>query len=102
MKFIGPVRKFHETANSLMVIPPNTAKSGHLFYSRLFTFHSLVQLLLPTFKLNGVSQPISVEYKMVHGLNQAVFKTYNFENLAIMNLSSFKLCFGTGLSCYVE
>ena len=41
----------------------------------MFTFHSLVQLLLPTVKLNGVNQPISIEYKMVHGLNQAVFTT---------------------------
>ena len=32
----------------------------------MFTFHSLVQFLLPTVKLNGVSQPISMEYKMVH------------------------------------
>ena len=27
-------------------------------------FHSLVQLLLPTVKLSGVSQPISIEYKL--------------------------------------
>ena len=53
----------------------NTAKSRYLFHSRLFTFHSLVQLLLPTVKLNGVSQSISIEYKMVNDLNQAVFKT---------------------------
>ena len=53
----------------------NTAKSRYLFHSCLFTFHSLVQLLLPKVKLNGVSQPISIEYEMVHGLNQAVFKT---------------------------
>ena len=47
----------------------------YFFPSHMFTFHSLVQLLLPTVKLNGVSQPISVEYKMVHGLIQAVFTT---------------------------
>ena len=40
----------------------------YFFPSHMFTFHSLVQLLLPTVKLNGVSQPISMEYKMVHGL----------------------------------
>ena len=51
------------------------AKSRYFFHSHLFTFHSLVQLLLPTVKLNGISQPISIEYKMVHGLNQAVFRT---------------------------
>ena len=32
---------------------------------------------------------------MVHGLNQAVFRTYNFENLAILDLSRFQLCFRT-------
>ena len=32
----------------------------------------------PVVKLNGIRQPISIEYKMVHGLNQAVFRTYNF------------------------
>ena len=45
------------------------------FLSGTFTFHSLVQLLLPMVKLNEVSQPISIEYKMVPGLIQAVFKT---------------------------
>ena len=33
----------------------------------------LVQLFLPSVKLDGVSQPISLEHKMVHGFNQAVF-----------------------------
>ena len=26
-------------------------------------------------KLNGTTKPISIEYKMVHGLNRAVFRT---------------------------
>ena len=47
----------------------------YFFPSHMFTFHSLVQLLLSKVKLNGVSQPISIEYKMVHGLIQAVFTT---------------------------
>ena len=51
------------------------AKSRYFFPSHMFTFHSLVQLLLPTVELNGVSQSISIEYKMVHGLIQAVFTT---------------------------
>ena len=38
------------------------------FPSHLLIFYSLVQL--PTVKLNGVSQPTSIEYKMVHGFNQ--------------------------------
>ena len=67
--------QFHEQANSLLVIPPKYGKTRYFFYSPLFTFHLLVQLLLPIVKLNGFSQPISIEYKMVHGLNQAVFRT---------------------------
>ena len=61
--------------NHIWVIQSKTAKSRYFFPSHMFTFHSLVQLLFPTVKLNGVSQPISIEYKMVHGLNQAVFTT---------------------------
>ena len=66
-KFISLVGKFCEKDKPFMVI--------YFFPSHMFTFHSLVQLLLPTVKLNGVSQPISIEYKMVHGLIQAVFTT---------------------------
>ena len=33
---------------------------GISFQSHLFTFHLLVQLLLPTVKLNGVSQEIQL------------------------------------------
>ena len=51
------------------------AKSKYRFHSHSFRFHSLVQFLLPMVKLNGVGQQISIEYKMVHSLNQAVFKT---------------------------
>ena len=47
----------------------------YFFPSHMFAFHSLVQLLLPTVKLNAVIQPISIKYKMVHGLIQAVFTT---------------------------
>ena len=53
----------------------NLEKSRYFFHSHLFEFHSLVKLLLPTVKLNGISHSISTEYKMVHGLNQAVFRT---------------------------
>ena len=35
------------------------------FPSHLFTFHTLVQLLLPTVKLNRVSLPISIDYKVM-------------------------------------
>ena len=62
----------------------NMAKSRYLFHSRLFMFHSLVQLLLPTVKLNGVSQPISIEYKMMHGLNQAGVNADFFQKYMIV------------------
>ena len=66
-----------------------TTKSRYFFPSHKFTFHSLVQFLLPRVKLNGVSQPISVEYKVVHGLIQAVITTQHFENLAVLDFSSY-------------
>ena len=50
-------------------IPENYQKECSLSYffpSHLFTFHSLVQSLLPTVKLNRVDQPVSREHKMVH------------------------------------
>ena len=74
-KFISPVRQFCEKDKSFMVIQAKTAKSRYFFPPQMFTFHSLVQFLLPMVKLNGVSQSISIEYKMVHGLIQAVFTT---------------------------
>ena len=86
VKFISPVRQFHGKANSLMVIPP---KYGKIWVSL-------------SFSLVYISLVATIEYKMVHGFNQAVFKPYNFENFAILNLPSFQLCFRTGLSCHVE
>ena len=71
-KFISRVRHFCEKDKSFKVIPSKTAKSRYFTPFHMFTFHSLVQSLLPMVKLNGVSQPISIEYKMAHGLNQAV------------------------------
>ena len=53
-----------------MVIKPKPCQR-YFFPSHLFTFYSLAQLLLPTVKLNGLSQKISIEYSMVHGSNQA-------------------------------
>ena len=38
--------------------------------------------------MNRVGQPISIEYKMVHDFDEAVFRTFNLENVAILNLSS--------------
>ena len=77
VKFVSPVWQFCEKANSLMVIPLKNSKiySSYCFHSRLFTFHLLVQLLLSMVKLNRVCQPISIEYKMVHGFKQNVFRT---------------------------
>ena len=56
-------------------IQPKTRKIRYSVPSHLFTFYSLVELVLPMVKLNGFSQPISIEYKMIHGFNQAVFRT---------------------------
>ena len=69
------MKQFCEKNKSFMVIQSKKAKSTYFFPSYMFTFHSLVQLLLPMVKLNGVSQLISIEYKMVHGLIEAVFTT---------------------------
>ena len=71
------------------------------FVSHWFTFYSLVQLLLLRAKSNGISHPISIEYKMVRGLNQAVFIAQNFKMFPISDLSSFQLWFRTGLKCYI-
>ena len=95
-------RAFFLKIISFTVITSKTAKYRYLFHSRLFTFHSLVQLLLPVVRLNEVRQSISIKYKMVHALNQAVFGTENFENLAILDFSSIQLCFRTGLRCHTE
>ena len=72
---LGPVRQFHEKAKTFMVITPKYGKILVSLSFSLLTFHSLVHLLLLTVKLIGVSQPVSIEYKMEHGLNQAVFRT---------------------------
>ena len=53
---------------------------------------------LPTVKLNGVSQPISTEHKMVQGVNKAVFNTKNFEQASVVTLSEKK----TGLSLQLQ
>ena len=83
-KFLGTFRRssllvllgsFMEKLTHSWLYHQNTSKSGNLFHSRLFTFQSLIQSLMPTAKMNRVSKPISIEYKTVHGFNQAVFKT---------------------------
>ena len=75
------VKQLCENTNSFMVIQPNPTKSSYLLPSHLFKFYSLVQLLIPTVKLNGASQPISIEYKMVHGFSQAAFKNLKFQSV---------------------
>ena len=50
-------------------------KSTRLPVFLMVTKHVAVQFPWLTIELNRVSQPISVENKMVHGLNQAVFRT---------------------------
>ena len=71
-KYISTVRQFCEKTNSYIIIESKMAKSRYVFSSHFFTFPLLVHLLLPTARLNGVSQSVSIEYKMVHGFSQAV------------------------------
>ena len=85
-KFISPVWQFCEKDKSFMVIQSKNCKTSVFFPSHMFTFHQLVQLLLPTVKLNGVSPPISIESKIVNGLNQA--KSGCVYNLKFRKLSN--------------
>ena len=61
------------------------------FCSIYFTFHLTILSLSQTVKLNRISQPISIEYKMVHGLQPKISKC----SLSWF-YSRFKLCFRTG------
>ena len=38
----------------------------------------------------------------MHGFKQAVFRTWTFENLALLYLCNFHLCFRTDIRCYIE
>ena len=69
-KFINHVIQFCEKDKSFMVIQSKKRQNLGICFllSGTFTFHSLVQLLLPMVKLNEVYQPISIEYKIVPGL----------------------------------
>ena len=69
-KFISHVIQYCEKDKSFMVIQSKKRQNLGIsvFLSGTFTFHSLVQLLLPMVKFNEVYQPISIEYKMVPGL----------------------------------
>ena len=72
--FVTIVKPFCKTPTISCFYSQKQGKFRYFFPSHLFQFYSLVQLLLPTVKLNRVSQPSSAKYKMVHGLNQAVFR----------------------------
>ena len=61
-----------------------------------------VKLSWLTSELNRVSQSISIQYKMMHDLNQAVFRTNNFKMFPILDFSSFQLCCRTSFRCYTE
>ena len=65
VRFIITLKQYcGKKINSFTVIPSKTAKSSYFFPSYLSTFPLLVQLLLPTVKLNRTDQPISIEYKI--------------------------------------
>ena len=58
-----------------MVIQPKTGKIQVILRVKLVYILPVGSVILPTVKLNGASRPISIEYEMVHGFNQAVFRT---------------------------
>ena len=63
-------------------------KSIRLSVFRMVTEHVAALFPCLTIELNRISQPISIEIKMVQSLNKAVFATYNFGNLAMLDLPS--------------
>ena len=54
------------------------------------TKHVALQLHVPWIsnEMNRVDQPITIEYKMVHDFNQAMFKNFKFEHFPILNFFS--------------
>ena len=63
-KFISPVRQFCEKDKSSMVIQSKKSKI-YVFLSFSHVYVSIVgSVTIATIKLNGVSQPISIKYKM--------------------------------------
>ena len=72
--FVSIVKEFCDNINSFMAIQPKTGKI-YVFLSSAPVYVLLVKLLLPTVKLNGGSQPISIEYKVAHGSSPAMFRT---------------------------
>ena len=56
------------------LIHGNNIKNGKIEVFLPFS-HVYISLIGSTVNLNEVSQPISTEYKMVHGLNQVLFRT---------------------------
>ena len=74
-----------------MAIQSKKAKSTYFFPSHMFTFHSLVQLLLPMVKLNGVSQLISIEYKSGAWFNSSCVCNLKFRKFSNLGLVQFLL-----------
>ena len=70
---ISAVRQFCEKDKSFMVIASRNGKI-YVFLSLSHVYVSLVASVTIA-KLNEVSQPISINYKILHSLNQVVFTT---------------------------
>ena len=101
-KFLETFNSFvKKEINNLFIVIPSKTGNIQVFFSFSFVYISLVGSATIV-RLNGVSQPISIKYKMVPGLNRAVFRTNNFKMSLILDFSSFRLCFRTGLRCWVK
>ena len=75
------MKLFYEKDKSFMVIQSKDGKSKYFFPSHMFTFHSLVQLLLPAVKLNGVKlQLLNAIYQL---------RLYSNSLIHILSLSNF-------------
>ena len=92
-------QNFRQNGRQSAEITINKPKPTSLPVFLMVTEDGSVQLPWLTNELNKVSRTISIEYEMVHYLNQAVFKTKNFKMFPILDFSNFQLCFETGLRC---
>ena len=67
--------------------------TGDSLLIHAFAYSLFISLCSVLFELNRVSQPISIEYRMVHGFNKAVLKTQNFKIFPFLDLSNFQAMF---------
>ena len=66
------------------------------------TKHMALQLPWLSNEVNRVDQPISIEYKMVHDFNQAMFRNFKFEHFPILNFLILWLSLRGSRGCYID